>query len=1067
MSQRDPAACLEPETIAAFAEGKLQRHEVPAVLAHLEGCPTCMSALTSANAEFAGSRPAIPWRRILAAAAIVTVVLLAVPAVQRLVRPAPGGMDRLVALAPESARIVEPRLSGGFAWAPYGGPMRDTEAAGDAQRLKLGGLAGELVERADRDRTPATQHDAGVALVLIERPLDAVTRLHASVESNPGNAKGWSDLAAARYAAALRLSRPSLYPEALAAADRALELDRALPEALFNRALILERLGLSGQARTAWQQYLAVDPSSPWAAEARERLGKLPATTGAAQFEREQPRLEAAARRGDAATVDAIVRNHAQLSRTWAEFGYLGSDLTVARVIGDSLVRVSGETLLRDAVRAVDTGDAAALGAAHALYRRGRTTYSKRLPTEAEPDLREAARRFAAGGSPMALVARYYAANTRFDQNDVSGARRELEQLIAETRAHPQYIALGAQLRWELSLCSMVDDDWAGALPHVEAARAGFERLGERNSLGFMDFLLADTLTVLGRTEDGWNACIRSFSMLSRERQSGRRLVASVGGAVRMETRAGRLESARALVRIEEALAREEDDDIMLVDALVRDTIVSADAGDDAAAAACVREARSVAGGIADPRLRAYATADVDFAGGAAALRADPRAARTLLTRAIDFYATAERPLFLPHGHLLRARAALRLGDRDAALRDLENGIDTAERHRVRFAASVIGTGALDAGVELIQEATRLHLEAGDIGAAFASAERARVRFAPGGSTARVTLAELERKLAGTETAVLQLVPMPAEVVAICVTPTGASVARTEIAEKRLAALAAKRDDAAARELYDLLIRPAAGALAGARHLIVVAGPPLDQVAYAGLYDTAAGRYLIETHSVALAPSATVLGPARRSEGTPSVVAMALPADVSDGAVALPAAEDEIADVCRLYPRAVTVPGKATLAALVEASHAGGVIHLASHTERQPGSGDAALPFHGRRVAWTDVAATPLPAPAVVVLAACETLRRPTLPETRTLSLGGGFLAAGATDVIGTLTPIADNEARNLFRAIHEQLARGAVPADAVRRAQLDALAAEPATGRRIAWRSIALLTSRIANDRT
>ena len=35
-------------------------------------------------------------------------------------------------------------------------------------------------------------------------------------------------------------------------------------------------LGLTQQARTAWERYLAADPSSPWAVEARTRLRALP-----------------------------------------------------------------------------------------------------------------------------------------------------------------------------------------------------------------------------------------------------------------------------------------------------------------------------------------------------------------------------------------------------------------------------------------------------------------------------------------------------------------------------------------------------------------------------------------------------------------------------------------------------------------------------------------------------------------------------------------------------------------------------------------------------------------------
>jgi hypothetical protein len=71
----------------------------------------------------------------------------------------------------------------------------------------------------------------------------------------------------------------------------------------------------------------------------------------------------------------------------------------------------------------------------------GRITYSRQRPSDAERDLRLAAQRFASAGSPMALVARYYAANTRFDQNDVSRARAELESLVQQLDAFPSFVA--------------------------------------------------------------------------------------------------------------------------------------------------------------------------------------------------------------------------------------------------------------------------------------------------------------------------------------------------------------------------------------------------------------------------------------------------------------------------------------------------------------------------------------------------------------------------------------------------------------------------------------------------
>jgi hypothetical protein len=75
----------------------------------------------------------------------------------------------------------------------------------------------------------------------------------------------------------VRDGRTSELPRALTAADCAIALDGALSEARFNRALILERMGLRGEAADAWRDHLARDPSSPWAEEARRHADALPA----------------------------------------------------------------------------------------------------------------------------------------------------------------------------------------------------------------------------------------------------------------------------------------------------------------------------------------------------------------------------------------------------------------------------------------------------------------------------------------------------------------------------------------------------------------------------------------------------------------------------------------------------------------------------------------------------------------------------------------------------------------------------------------------------------------------
>jgi CHAT domain-containing protein len=199
------------------------------------------------------------------------------------------------------------------------------------------------------------------------------------------------------------------------------------------------------------------------------------------------------------------------------------------------------------------------------------------------------------------------------------------------------------------------------------------------------------------------------------------------------------------------------------------------------------------------------------------------------------------------------------------------------------------------------------------------------------------------------------------------------------------------------------------------------------------------------------------------------VAAISLPSAGATDSAALPDGAREVDEIIAAYRNAQSIPpARATLAALRSAAAGADVLHVTGHTESQPDGGDHALLVTGgsgigvERVSSKTILAFPPAHGGIVVLAACETLRPPASAATHALSLGEAFSAAGAIDVVGTLAPIGDRDARRLFTAFHRQLASGARPADALRTAQQEAIA----NGDRHSWRAVALLTRRIPAPR-
>src|ERR1051326_6937924 len=199
------------------------------------------------------------------------------------------------------------------------------------------------------------------------------TRLVANVAEMSTDPHAWNDRAAVLHENAMLYNAPELLADSLTACDRALWLAPELPEALFNRALVLEWLGLRDDAREAWMTYLTRD-SGPWAAEAREHLRGL----------EKQPLFLERVDRADPAALRVLARSNPSDTRSLGTANILGRwgsavakndtreaerQLAIARELGRELVRFNGDLMLAQAVAAIDaTHDRLILAAAHVDY---------------------------------------------------------------------------------------------------------------------------------------------------------------------------------------------------------------------------------------------------------------------------------------------------------------------------------------------------------------------------------------------------------------------------------------------------------------------------------------------------------------------------------------------------------------------------------------------------------------------------------------------------------------------------------------------------------------------------
>ncbi|HET8775570.1 MAG TPA: CHAT domain-containing protein [Thermoanaerobaculia bacterium] len=1058
--------CPTAETLGAFLEGRLDGPGRDAVVVHLAGCSRCV-----ANAEFVARMrdeppaenvvPLAPRRTrwMFAAAAAVVVLGLAALFVQLRGRQAPG-IRTLAAAAPSSYRTVEPRLAG-FRWAALQ-RLRADAAPSDPEALRLAGAAGEVLQRAREDSSAEAAHAAGVAELLLRNTGPATEHLRAAAERER-SAAVWNDLAAAYYTSAVHDRRMSDLPRALAAADRALELDGNLHEARFNRALVLERMGMRAEAAAAWRDYLARDPSSPWAVEARRHektLGGVPAVS--------LDRVERAAAARDGAAVDAAVAANAQDVRAWFESDVLGrwgasvlkgdgaaaqTLLGAAAEAGAGLRRASGESLLRDAVEAIEAAGAAQrldLAAAHDAFRRGRLLYRDRRLADAQAALLEAARGFEANGSPMAGVARFFAACTLFDQNRVDEAARAFEG-IEPASGHD---ALRAQVALQLARCRQYAGRWEDAVRGFGAAGAAFTRLRERENAAFAAAALGSTLDELGARDDAWT---HRIAALEQSRQGPRR-VATLAAAVRSELRAEEWEVARALLGPEAEATEALGDPLLLADVWRRRALVDARLGDERAAAGSIARSRALLARTPASGLRERLEAEVRAAEAATIRRQDPRRAAAMLAEAIAFFEASGHRIGIPDALLERGRALRAAGREDDALDAFRAGLDEIESQR---SAAPAGSAIFDAVAPLVEETIALQLARGDAAGAFETAERAHARaLLDGSATPPATAAGIAETLpAGAMLVAYALVPDG--LAAICVTRGGAEAVQTKTGRRELAAavralresIAARADLDAVRErsaaLERVLLAPLPG-LEATTSLVIVPDRFLHAVPWAALYDVRRGVFAVERHALTIAPSAALWvrrsGPA--AERGRLLAVAGDPAAAADPLEYAPAEASAVGDA---YGGRFRQSGAGSAAQFLTLAAGADIVHFAGHARL---GGEPALLFgDGGEVRAAEIARAPLARPRLVVLAACGTAAGAGEGFDGPRGLARAFLTAGASAVVGTLWPVDDAEAAALFSEFHRRLGGGEDAADALRHAQLALLRGADARSRHpAAW---------------
>lgn len=955
-------------------------------------------------------------------------------------------------------------------------------------------LAANLHDLASSVSEDSARRAIGTAS-LIAGNFDLAVRSFGRIEVR--TASDWNNLAAASICTA-RPDRPEVWLAALAAVDMALQLDADHIEARFNRARIVESLGIVPLARTHWTAYVALDSGSRWSAIARQRM-RSQSRSDSDEWKAATATLE---RLSDAELAD-LANRYPQAARRYADAVYL-SQWAAAMSSGDSpkaetelaRVRVFGRTLRRrgdpfisDAVSSIDlarTDDSRMrmLIEGQLRYQSGRLALRDGDAVAAETDFRQA-ERLLRGRSPMATVVEFWIASALTEQQRGDDARRILLSLLARSEQRMnRYPSLTGHVQYQLSLLESWRGNWSASLAAASAARTAFALLGERGNLGNANAMLSENYDLLGQPEVSWKHGLAAIRESAADGALDRTRVA-LAALCRTELRGQRWDRARSLARLESELAPLAPDLRLEPDMFIRRAAAEWHLG--AKSEVWLRRARESAERIRDPSLAAKLLADVDAAEGTFMRRDDPRRAVQLLTAAITFQQQVSRPIVLPELYLQRGRAHLARNELDAAESDFEAGLVELERQRTRISDAELRPGIFENAAELFDEAAALQVRRGaSAGRIFSFVERGRARslfeqvHAPDEAFTAPhppPIEDIQRALP-TGTILIEYIVLPDRLVSIVVARDRAVMRTVAVSRESLRHAASTFIDQRGMggdTLHEWLIAPLRDDLQGASAINVVADDTLQRIPFAALFDRANRTFLIQRHSIATSPSAGVfLTTLDRIKQLPerdaSVLVFANPAIPRelDNLPSLGLAEGEAATIARKYPHAdVFVGHAATAERFVRLGPERGIVHFAGHgiiNEREPYTSAlvcATNQTRAGRVTAREIARIPFHSTRAVVLAACSTMAGRNAAIEGVPSLSRAFIVAGVPAVIGTLWDIEDAHAVRITIPLHGYLAKGVEPSAALRGAQLDAIRQRLPPSE---WSAFALMGSATAN---
>jgi CHAT domain-containing protein len=923
---------------------------------------------------------------------------------------------------------------------------------GDAEAHRARAIASLLTDRID----PAVREAQSALGVRSGESVDAEI-------AAASDASLLVDLTAMHYARYERQRSAEDFLVALTAALRAGELAPNSPEVLWNRALLVDALGLVEEARAAWDAYVRVDPRSEWADEARQRRQRLPDRSAATR----DPSHDAALSRASKTADERVIGSEAAASApalkalverdwipAWAD-AVLTNDRSAATrlraigIAGAAIRERTGDSLI--ASFAADAAATHAFAAPHARLRPVQEILQRQGTDAALDVLLDVLTDLRRVRSPLAAPIAVRIAGLQYHAGRHAEALATLDAARAELQASSSPLT-EAKAAWARGVALTSLGAVRPAAAAYKRAMTLFGAAGDVSQVGPLHMLLADNAELAGEFDEMWSrylVAVREGELHSEPE----RVTLILSTFCRAALRQGR---TRVAALLNDALLNRVAAPAMLpyrAQALVTRCELRARLKQMDSARADCDAARAMWMSIRDAAVRGRLQADLELALAAVEPDADDS-----LNRAVDVSAERHDLYRLARVLLIRGRSNVAKSALRQAEADFERSLVALEEQRQRLEAVADRIAYFETSRAVAEELVRLLVREGRYHDALEIVERVRARalvdrLVAADRAGPLPLAHVLARIPRGEALVVYWCDTSETYVWVLreneIRFRRESVSRRELADagRRLVISLSPRSTARTEDvdasgfLYEGLIGPIAGDLAGTHTITFVPDGVIASLPYAALRNQETGRYIVHDFATTRASSATAFAlrsPAARYESllmvmNPTVPNLA-PLDVNA----------EIRAATRVIPRsAVFTRDAATETTLAERAGDYAVIHIAAHgADGQLGEPALALAADAIRDGiWTsaDSDSLSLQRGALVVLASCRSGSGAQSAE-GVMSLARAFMAAGARSVVAALWDAADADSGLLMPVFYEGLASQRSVAQALRQAQLTAL---------------------------